>query len=80
MPRSEPAKHPQSGPDETARRADKVAKSARRNGSFSVDRKGESSAGALSEKNKKRESSAGALSEKNKKRAVAASSDGSNRR
>jgi len=66
MPRSEPAKHPQSGPDETARRAEKVAKSARRNGSFSVDRKGESSAGALSEKDKKR--------------AVAASSDGSNRR
>lgn len=62
MPRIEPATRPLSSPRENT----PGAKEARRAPTFSTDRKGESSAGALSDKDKKR--------------AVAASSDGSNKR
>ena len=67
MPRIDTAKHPENSPaNGAAARAGKESKRDRRTHSFSVDRKGESSAGALSEKDKKR--------------SVEVSSDGSNTR
>jgi len=67
MSRNDTAKHPQSSrPLRATGPAGKETMGHQRTHSFSADRRGESSAGALSEKDKKR--------------AVAASSDGSNKR